>query len=54
MFKHMRETPPPPSQFWREIPPPLEAAILRCLMKDPDQRYRSVADLLRDLEALSA
>ncbi|HEX6903405.1 MAG TPA: protein kinase [Thermoanaerobaculia bacterium] len=54
LFKHMRETPPPPSQFWREIPPPLEAAILRCLMKDPDQRYRSVADLLRDLEALSA
>ncbi len=54
LFKHMRETPAPPSQYWREIPPPLEAAILRCLMKDPDQRYRSVADLLRDLEALSA
>ncbi|HEV2845952.1 MAG TPA: protein kinase, partial [Thermoanaerobaculia bacterium] len=51
LFKHMRETPPPPSQYWREIPPPLEAAILRCLMKDPDQRYRSVAELLRDLEA---
>lgn len=54
MFKHLREAPPPPSQFWREIPPVLEAAILRCLMKDPDQRFRSVAELLRDLEALSA
>jgi eukaryotic-like serine/threonine-protein kinase len=54
MFKHLREEPPPPSASWREIPPTLEAAILRCLRKDPDQRYRSVAELLRDLEALSA
>lgn len=54
MFKHLREEPPPPSARWREIPPTLEAAILRCLRKDPDQRYRSVAELLRDLEALSA
>ncbi|HSG40542.1 MAG TPA: serine/threonine-protein kinase, partial [Thermoanaerobaculia bacterium] len=54
MFKHIREAPPPPSQWWKDIPPPLEAAILRCLMKDPDQRYRSVPELLRDLEALSA
>jgi serine/threonine-protein kinase len=54
LVKHMREEPEPPSARWREIPPPLEAAILRCLRKDPDQRYRSVAELLRDLEALSA
>ena len=31
---------------WPEIPPQLEAAILRCLQKDPAARYRSVADLL--------
>lgn len=54
LVKHMREEPEPPSARWREIPPPLEAAILRCLKKDPDQRYRSVAELLRDLETLSA
>ncbi|MFL6231945.1 MAG: protein kinase domain-containing protein [Thermoanaerobaculia bacterium] len=53
MVKHLREEPAPPSARWREIPPPLEAAILRCLRKDPDQRYRAVAELLRDLEGLS-
>ena len=54
MAKHLREEPAAPSTRWREIPPPLEMAILRCLKKDPEQRYRSVAELLRDLEGLSA
>jgi HAMP domain-containing protein len=54
MVKHMREEPAPPSSHWPEIPKPLETAILRCLEKDPDRRYRAVAELLRDMEALSA
>jgi len=54
MVKHMREEPPPPSSRWPEISPALEKAILRCLEKDPERRYRSVAELLHDLEALSA
>lgn len=54
LVKHLREEPAPPSTRWPEIPPALEAAILKCLKKDPEQRYRSVAELLRDLEALSA
>jgi eukaryotic-like serine/threonine-protein kinase len=54
MVKHLREAPPPPSSRWPEIPPALEAAILKCLEKDAERRYRSVAELLRDLEALSA
>jgi len=53
LVKHLREEPEPPSARWTEIPPALEAAILRCLKKDPDQRYRAVAELLRDLEGLS-
>ncbi len=53
MVKQLREEPAPPSTRWREIPPPLEAAILKCLKKDPDQRYRAVSELLRDLEGLS-
>ncbi|HEY7216246.1 MAG TPA: protein kinase [Thermoanaerobaculia bacterium] len=54
MVKHLRETPPPPSARWPEIPPALEAAILRCLEKDPERRYRSVVELLHELEELSA
>jgi serine/threonine-protein kinase len=54
MVKQMREEPAAPSTRWREIPPALEAAILRCLKKDPGERYRSVAELLSDLEGLSA
>jgi HAMP domain-containing protein len=54
LVKHLREEPAPPSARWPEIPPALEAAILKCLRKDPGERYRSVAELLRDLEALSA
>jgi serine/threonine-protein kinase len=54
MAKQLREEPAPPSTRWREIPPMLEMAILRCLRKNPDERYRSVAELLRELEELSA
>jgi serine/threonine-protein kinase len=54
IVKHVREEPKAPSSHWREIPPPLEGIILRCLKKNPDERYRSVEDLLHDLEGLSA
>lgn len=54
MLKHLREQPAPPRVHAPEIPPKLEQAILRCLAKEPGERYRSVQDLLRDLETLSA
>jgi eukaryotic-like serine/threonine-protein kinase len=54
MLKHLREPPPRPSTHWPEIPPRLEAIVLRCLAKEPDARYRSVDELARDLEGLSA
>jgi serine/threonine-protein kinase len=54
IMAHLNEAPPAPSSLWREIPRPLETLILRCLEKDRDNRYRTVADLQRDLEALSA
>ncbi len=54
MVKHLREAPAPPSSRWPEIPPALEGAILRCLEKDPERRYRSVAELLHELEELNA
>jgi serine/threonine-protein kinase len=54
VVQHLREEPAAPSSRWHEIPPALEITILKCLKKDPEQRYRTVADLLHDLEALSA
>jgi serine/threonine-protein kinase len=53
-MKHLQVQPDPPSSRWREVPPALDGIILRCLAKDPDARYRSAQELLRDLEALSA
>lgn len=54
MLKHLREPAPSPRVHWPEIPPKLEAIILRCLEKDPEARYRTVEELLKDLETLTA
>jgi eukaryotic-like serine/threonine-protein kinase len=54
MLKHLEEPPPAPRTIWPEVPPKLEGVILRCLEKDPAARYRSVDELLKDLELLSA
>ena len=45
--KHLTETPIPPSQTpgGAAIDPRLEALILRCLDKDPDQRFAHISEL---------
>jgi serine/threonine-protein kinase len=37
-FAHLSETPPPPRQIRKDVPPALEAAILAALAKSPDER----------------
>lgn len=44
VFAHARETPAAPSKF-AAVPPDLEAVVMRCLEKSPDNRYRSVVEL---------
>ncbi|MGF1468213.1 MAG: serine/threonine protein kinase [Sandaracinaceae bacterium] len=52
LTKHLYEQPIPP----HTLPPPvdvpagLEAVILKCLMKHPDQRYQSMGEVRSDLE----
>ncbi len=52
--KTLNEEPPPPSEAWSGIPPALEALILRCLSKDPADRYDSAATLHRELSRMRA
>jgi serine/threonine protein kinase len=52
VIKHLTEAPPTPSSIWPEIPPPLEAVLLRMLDKEPSRRpslieFRAILNELR-------
>ena len=50
--KHLNDAPPRPSEIAPgvDVPPALEAVILKCLNKLPEQRYDSAEDLFEALE----
>lgn len=48
----VREEPKPISSLNPEVPPPLCWVIERCLAKEPENRYFSTRDLVRDLTAI--
>jgi protein kinase-like protein len=50
----LTQAPTDPRELVRAIPADLAAITLRCLEKDPDDRYASAADLADDLEAFLA
>jgi serine/threonine-protein kinase len=53
--QHLSKTPVPPSQRTNAfVPPSLEALILRCLEKKPENRPASAALLLSELRAIEA
>ncbi len=48
--KHTQAEPPSPRQIRSDISPDLEAIILRCLAKKPEDRYQTGSELARDLQ----
>ena len=50
IYKIVNEKPTPPRQLDMSIHPGLSAVIVKCLAKDPEERYQTGADLVRDLE----
>ncbi len=58
LTQHMYRPPVPPRTMAAaaggEVPPGLEAIILKCLSKRPEQRYQNMDELRADLERLQA
>ncbi len=48
----LEERPPTPRRFNRQIPHDLATIVLRCLEKDPEDRYASAGELADDLDRL--
>jgi len=55
MMKHISEPPPAPRSLApdADIPPRLEAAMLKALEKDPDDRFQDMLDFSAELEAIA-
>jgi serine/threonine-protein kinase len=51
MVGHMQQIPRPAHEVAPLIPVALSAAVMRALVKDPDQRYASAEEFLRAMEA---
>jgi eukaryotic-like serine/threonine-protein kinase len=54
MMAHARDPVAPPSQYCPGLPADLEAVVLRCLAKKPDERYPTVKALGEALAACAA
>jgi serine/threonine-protein kinase len=53
LIAHARDPVAPPSQIVKSIPSDVEALVLRCLAKDPNQRFQSASALSEALAACS-
>jgi beta-lactam-binding protein with PASTA domain/tRNA A-37 threonylcarbamoyl transferase component Bud32 len=49
-MKHVHETPPPPSSVNPDVPPALDAVVMRALSKNPANRYQTATAFKDDLE----
>ena len=53
-MQHINEPPPPVRDRRPDVPPRLEAAVQRAMAKDPSDRFPTMADFCRELEACAA
>ena len=51
-YKHASEVPVPPSEHNADVPPGLDAVVLKAMAKDPAQRHSSADDLRAELLAM--
>ena len=49
-YKQVNETPVPPSAHNPDVPPRLDAVVMKCLAKNPANRYQTAEELAADLE----
>ena len=53
-YHHVHTPPPDPRELDAEIPAPLAALILKCLEKDPEDRFSSGTEILEELDRIGA
>src|SRR5438093_6667273 len=53
-YRHVREEPASPSHVASGIPPELDAIVMKCLAKNPGNRYDSAQELIDDLQRFRA
>ncbi len=51
MYQRVKEKPKNPKELNPELPDYLVGVVMRCLETNPERRYQSAADILRDLNA---
>ena len=53
-YKQVNENPVPPSQVNPAVPPVLDAVVMKCMAKNPANRYATAHELMADLERVRA
>ena len=53
-YQHVQQAPEPPSRLNPNIPPGLEAIVLKAMAKSPDDRYQSAGEMVEDIDRLLA
>ncbi|MGH3095678.1 MAG: Stk1 family PASTA domain-containing Ser/Thr kinase [Streptosporangiales bacterium] len=49
-YQHVREDPVPPSRVNPDVPPAIDAIVLKAMAKNPENRYQSADEMRADIE----